>query len=222
MEGTDNYNYPDAIDGYNHADEWRGAMWLSAEDQNAVAFIGNKALGHNYYGYTGESMRHDWVIADVPPPDYYETDPDGKGWRAYNRQPMILFFDPDDLAKVAERIPPAPRAPALRSAASGQGLSSSRTTTIINSAAFDRENGLLYIVEDFWYPDGILVIHAWKVSPVSGTVGTGGPLPVEFQLYQNHPNPFNPETVIPLSGPSNFSHRDQNIQPSGTGNKNTS
>ena len=87
VEGTDNYNFPNSIDGYNHADNWREALWLNAYGRDAVAVIGEKALGFNWYGYHGESMRLDWVFADIPFPDFWETDPNGKGWRAHNRQP---------------------------------------------------------------------------------------------------------------------------------------
>ena len=83
VEGTDNYHYPDAIDGYKHSDDWRGACWLSTGMQSAVAVIGRKAHGDNWYGYHGESMQHDWVYVDVPYPEFGATDPDGKGWRAH-------------------------------------------------------------------------------------------------------------------------------------------
>lgn len=101
VEGTDNYHFPDAIDGYKHSDEWRDACRIASTSQSAVAVIGRKAHGDNWYGYHGERMPHDWIIADVPYYAFDDTDPDGKGWRAHRLSPMIIFFDPADFADVA-------------------------------------------------------------------------------------------------------------------------
>jgi hypothetical protein len=195
VEGTDNYNFPHSIDGYNHSDDWREAMWLTAGHQNAVAVVGNKALGHNWYGYNGEWMHHDWVIVDLPYPEFWETDPDGKGWRSHNRQPMILFYDPDDLAAVAggamESYEPQPYA-ALRI---DRDLFFGPYHEIF-SAAFDTDNSILYVTEFVRDPDGRLILHAWRVNPVSTSVRSEERTPETFALGQNYPNPFNPETTI--------------------------
>ena len=88
---SDGYNFPNSMDNYNHSDLWRDGDWIDYESSNAVMLIGNKALGQNYYGYIGEKMRHDWVIADLPYPEFGETDPDGKGWKADNFIPMAIL-----------------------------------------------------------------------------------------------------------------------------------
>jgi hypothetical protein len=195
VEGVGDYNFPNAIDGYKHSDDWREAMWLTAGDQNAVAMIGNKALGHNWYGYHGEQMRHDWVIADVPYPDFYETDPDGKGWRAHVKQPMIIFFDPDDFAKVAKgqmnSYEPQPYAAFRFSGDIFFGKDQE-----IFSATCDNQNRVLYITEFVRELEGRLVIHAWRFNTVTISVDFEEQLPMEFRLYQNYPNPFNPTTMI--------------------------
>jgi hypothetical protein len=196
VEASDNVHFPRSIDGYNHADEWRAAMWIAAGGQGSVAVMGNKALGDNWYGYTGERMRHDWVIADVPAPDFWATDPDGKGWRAHHRRPMIIFFDPADLAAVAAgtlaTYEPQPYA-ALR-------LSEDiffGSNHEIFSAAFDSENRILYAVEFVREAGGSLVVHAWRVDAVT-SVRSRQADPSGFRLLQNHPNPFNSETTVPF------------------------
>ncbi len=194
VEASDNVHFPNSIDGYNHADEWRAAMWVSAGGSGAVALMGNKALGTNWYGYAGERMRHDWVIADVPYPDFWETDPDGKGWRSHNRKPMIVFYNPDDLAAVAagtlQPWEPQPYA-ALRLA---EDLFFGANHEIF-SATFDSENHILYAVEFIREAEGRLVVHAWRVDDTNA-VRQLNENPSGFRLFPNHPNPFNPYTTI--------------------------
>ncbi len=193
VEGTNEYLFPNSIDGYKLSDDWRQALWLNADNQNAIAIIGNKALGHNWYGYHGERMRHDWVIADVPYPDFYETDPDGKGWRAHNRQPMIIFYNPTDLAKVAQgqikSYEPQPYA-AYRIPIN---IFFGKDHEIF-SADYDRENRILYVIEFVRELGGRLIVHAWRIQSIPVSVDQIYHSPIEFGLSQNYPNPFNSQT----------------------------
>jgi hypothetical protein len=194
VEGTDDYTFPNSIVGYRHSDAWRDALWLSAENQNAVLVIGDKALGFHWYGYQGERMVHDWVIADVPHPDFVETDPDGKGWRANNYQPMAIFYKPDDLTKAANGTlapyEPQPYA-AIRF---NKDLFWGPRQEIV-SAAYDEQNRILYASEFCPNLDGRILIHAWKINRTVSVTGEQQLLR-EFYLHQNYPNPFNPSTTI--------------------------
>ncbi|MBN1481168.1 T9SS C-terminal target domain-containing protein [candidate division KSB1 bacterium] len=194
VEGTDNYFFPHSIDGYKHSDDWREALWLATGNQNAVALVGNKALGDHWYGYYGERMRHDWVIADVPYPEFWQTDPDGKGWRSHFRVPMILFYNPENLAHVAagrlQSYEPQPYA-ALRLEHIFWGLDHE-----IFSAVFDSHNALLYVTEFIRELEGQLVVHIWRINPVSTVARTFERNPNTFEIFQNYPNPFNSCTII--------------------------
>ncbi len=168
VEGTNEYEFPNSIDGYKLCDAWRDVAWISAGNQAAVVFTGVKGLGNNWYGYQGEKMLHDWVIADTPYPDFFATDPDGKGWRANNYQPMAILFNPSDLAAVANgtmnSYQPQPYA-VIRFDTSlfwGAGR-------IIHSASYDAENRLLYVTEFGAPSDGRLIIHVWKVNEITST-----------------------------------------------------
>lgn len=197
VAGTDNYTYPNAMDGYTHSDDWREAVWLTAGKQNAVAVVGKKGLGHNWYGYYGEWMHHDWVIADVPnpEPEFWVTDPTGKGWRSHNWQPMIIFYNPVDLANAGSGLmntfEPQPYA-ALR--ISSDVLFSSHAE--IFSAAFNFQTGLLYVAEMVAESDGRVILHVWKIESVATSIGSGNISLSDITLSQNYPNPFNSETVF--------------------------
>jgi hypothetical protein len=157
--------------------------------------VGNKALGFNWYGYYGEWMRHDWVIADVPYPEFYETDPDGKGWRSHTRQPMVILYDPADLACVAagtiNAYEPQPYA-ALRL---DKSLFFGAQHEIF-SAAFDADNRLLYVCEFVRELEGRLLLHTWRVNYIPTSVTAETHIPGAYRLHQNYPNPCNPSTTI--------------------------
>ncbi len=160
------YEFPDSVVYYNHADDWPGGVWLNAGDKSAVALIGKNAVGDCWYGYTGENMPLTWIEWNIPFPEFPGTDPDGKGWRSNSFIPMIIFYDPLELARVAqgeiEPYEPQPYA-ALRL---DRGLFYNENCSIV-SAAFDSSNSLLYLTEYDAYGWGQLVVHVWKLSDTS-------------------------------------------------------
>ncbi|MCB9500468.1 MAG: T9SS type A sorting domain-containing protein [Deferribacteres bacterium] len=203
VAASDNYHFTDAIDGYKHSDDWREALWLTGGTQNAVAIIGNKALGDNWYGYHGERMRHDWVIADVPYPEFYQTDPDGKGWRAHNRQPMVILYDPADLARVASgdiaAHSPQPYAAVRLSKSLFFGAEHE-----IFSAAFDAERHVLFVTEFLREMEGRLIIHAWQINETATGLSAEQDFENKALQVRTFANPFHEKTtiafVIPKSG----------------------
>jgi len=199
VEGSDNYTFPDAADGYNHADYWREACYISAGHQSAVAVIGLKARGFNWYGYHGEWMPLDWIIADVPLHTFDDTDPFGKGWRSHDLSPMIAFYDMKDLAAVADgsmdsHIPQPYAAMHLPDEIFFGSLHE------IFSAAYDPINHLLFITEFVFLPDGALVMHVFRVNSVTGIEENATPQPAAMTL-SNHPNPFRDQTTIRFTLP---------------------
>ena len=201
VEASDNYNFPDAIDDYNHADWWRDADWMAVDGQNAVMIIGNKALGDNWYGYQGEQMHHDWLIADVPYPDaYWDTDPDGKGWQSHNMVPMAVFYDPNELAAVVDGSL-APYEPQPYAAVRFDKSIFWGPDAEIRSATYDHDHQVLYVTEYISVMDGTLLVHAWKVNEVVVESTAYETPPDAFTLEQNYPNPFNPATTIGFTVP---------------------
>lgn len=184
VEGTDNYNYPNSLNGYKHSDFWRGADWIEAGSQKAVAIVGKKGLGHNWYGYRGEGMHHDWVIADVPYPDFSVTDPDGKSWMSNNFDAMFLLYDPDDFEKVSNREidPWVPQPYAVfrpdESIFHGDHYE-------ITGCAFDAANNLFYILEFNPPFTGQCFLHVWKINEVAVSVDKPEIVRNELIVYPN-------------------------------------
>jgi hypothetical protein len=196
VTASDYHHFPQSIDGYLLSDAWRDAAWLKAGSQHGVIIAGNKARGDNWYGYMGERMPHDWVIADIPYPEFYETDPDGKGWKAHNFIPMAILFDPGQLEQVARGTlaswQPQPYAalrfdPELFWSAERE----------IRSMSFDERNGHLYMLEFDRAREGALIVHVWDVQEVqTGVEQADDQIPAEAFLLGNYPNPFNASTRI--------------------------
>jgi hypothetical protein len=198
VEGTDNYHYPDAIDGYKHSDEWRGACWLGAGTQAAVAVVGRKAHGDNWYGYHGERMPHDWIIADVPYYAFDESDPDGKGWRAHRLRPMMMLFDPADLADVAAGTLPSHRPQPYAAIRFDEDIFFGAAREIF-STTYNGVHRLLYLTEFVREHEGALVIHVFRINAVP--VGIAGSDVPEAPELNSTPNPFTSSTDITLTLP---------------------
>jgi len=199
VTGTDNYHFPDAVYDYNHADDWRGAQWLTVGSQSAAAVIGVKAHGDNWYGYHGEHMPLDWVIADVPMPTFDETDPDGKGWRAHGLCPTVMLYDVDDLAAVAagqmESHTPQPYGAVRLDTAIFFG-----TAREIFSTTWDEVSRLLYVTEFVREAEGMLVMHVYRVDEAPVEVRDVAARPVMMTL-SHAPSPLRTEGVMTISLP---------------------
>ncbi len=195
VEESDNYHFPNSINDYNHDDRWRAAEWINAGRQSAVIFAGNKAKGDNWYGYYGERMKLDWVVADIPHPNFDETDPDGKGWRSHNRQPQFILYDPDDLADVAKALAEPYEPQAYAALRPDKDIFYGDEQEIV-ALSFDNANGYLYLLEYDYHNDGHIILHVWKVSESPVSVADDE-VKEEIKIY---PNPSEEIFVIEFSG----------------------
>ena len=189
------------LQGYQHADEWEGGAWITTPSgKEAVLFVGTKSNGSKYwYGYINpegpdkpcveEAMNEDFPtcrLADGSrcPPEDLKGCCDGeagtcvsdRGWWSTHFDAQFIFYNPDDLAKVAageiESWVPQPYAsldiddhlymdpPDEDRIELGWG---DQRRMRIGAAAYDRANGLLYVLELF--ADGAKpVVHVWRVQ----------------------------------------------------------
>lgn len=147
------------LDNYAHSDEWNGGAWLTSGNKASVIFVGNKGVGYTWYGCVDGQ--------ECPPNcDCGES----RGWWSDRISAQIIFYDPDDLAKVVrgevDADTPQPYAvmdidPFL------YHINSTRQKHHVSAVAFDRPHGLLYIFEPFGDGDKPIV-HVWKVSGDGG------------------------------------------------------
>lgn len=148
---------PHALNDYHHSDEWSGGVWLTTGDKSAVIFVGTKGTGDCWYGCADGTV---WPDEPPFPPDCPE-----RGWWSTGFEGQILFYDPADLAAVAEgemeTWEPQPYA-VLNIDEYLYHVESTRQKHHAGAAGFDRERGLLYVFEPLVDGDRSLV-HVWRV-----------------------------------------------------------
>ena len=152
------------MDNYHHSDEWSGGAWLTTGDISAVIFAGTKGVGEYWYGFAnGVVWPEEGPWPDVPPYPY-----DARGWWSTSFEAQIIFYDPADLAAVAigqiESHEPQPYA-VLNSDEFIFNYQSEEWWRghYIGGIAYDRENGLLFVLELFGDEDKPIV-HVWQVE----------------------------------------------------------
>ncbi len=156
------------MQSYAEADEWSGGAWLTADDRSAVIFIGTKATGENWYGFSNG------VVYPIDGSEFEGTVPDwpydDRGWWSEGVEAQILFYNPDDLAAVArgemETWEPQPYATMLiDDYLFDPGFDHERAKRyLVGACSFDRENGLLYVFERMAEEDEKSLVHVWRVK----------------------------------------------------------
>ncbi len=143
------------MNNYHHSDEWSGAVWLTAGSKSAVVFVGTKGTGACWYGNENGSC----------------LECDNRGWWSTGFEGQFIFYDPDDLAKVAagtmEPWEPQPYA-SLNIDQYLYHIESTQQKYHLGAAGFDRTRGYLYVFEPYVDEDKP-IIHVWKLTTTSPT-----------------------------------------------------
>jgi hypothetical protein len=161
------------MDLYSEPDLWTGGAWLTSGDMSAVIFVGTKAIGDYWYGFAnGVVWPYDCADDDTPPcPDVPEWPYSDRGYWADQIESRIIFYDPADLAAVSigemETWEPQPYASlCIDDYLFNPGYDYERgKRQILGACAFDRTNGILYILERMVATDDEKsIIHVWKIN----------------------------------------------------------
>ncbi len=178
LYGEQNTGQPDiisspsqAVDDYREADHWWGGAWITGSGGTAVVFAGTKALGEEWYGFANGVVWHHDCAEQNPPtcPAVPDWPYDNRGFWAENYQAQLIFYDPAQLVAVSQgemdSWEPQPYAilvlddylldPTLDHGDYKRDL--------VGAIAFDRENGILYLVERM-ADEYRSVIHVWEVT----------------------------------------------------------
>lgn len=149
-----------ALNDYHHSDEWSGGTWLRYGDRSAVIFAGIKGLGDCWYGF------YDGTVWPEEPP-YPEEGPGGRGWWSDDFVAWIIFYDPEDLAKVAsgETEPYIPQPYAVMDIDDLLYHIPEYELRHLGAVTCDRENGILYLFEFRGdYEIDKPLVHVWKIK----------------------------------------------------------
>jgi hypothetical protein len=160
------YDGPEAasrtMKDYHHSDDWAGGAWLTAGDKAAVIFVGTKGRGKCWYGFAnGVVWPEEGPWPEVPP-----APNDQRGWWSTEFLGRMLFYDPADLAAVVagkmKPWQPQPYAtmdldPVLF------GVTSKQKTRHVGDVTFDRQRGLVYMIE-FRGDEDKSLVHVWKIA----------------------------------------------------------
>ncbi|MBN1146963.1 MAG: hypothetical protein JXA78_06895 [Anaerolineales bacterium] len=158
-----------AVNERSNSDHWLGGAWLTAGDRAAVIFVGTKAIGKAWYGFAN-GVEFIWGCEETDScPEVPEWPYDDRGFWAEGYRAQIMFFDPAQLAAVAQgeidSWAPQPYAflditdymyaPNIDPAIYKRDLA--------GAVAFDREHGLLYVAE-ILADEYKTVIHVWQLE----------------------------------------------------------
>lgn len=161
---------------YSDSDRFRGCAWLSAGGRGAVVFTCTKAMGASWYGFSN-GVRWDYQCGRQgrsPCPAVPEFPYDNRGFWAEDFQARLIFYDPRDLAAVArgkkKTWEPEPYAimdlsPYLFDPEYTKEDLINYKRDFVGAASFDRERGLLFVMEPLASEDARSIVHVFRVRP---------------------------------------------------------
>jgi hypothetical protein len=157
--------------GYGEGDHWWGGAWLTSSMGDSVIFTGTKAMGKSWYGFAN-GVVWDYACTENPDskcPEIPDYPYDNRGFWAEDYFPAVLFFDPDDLAKVlgGEMAAYEPQPYALLDLSEFWFDPEIKLETykrdLVGAAAFDRDRGLLFIIERLG-DESKSIVHVFQIG----------------------------------------------------------
>jgi hypothetical protein len=197
-----------SLEGHCWADDWKGGAWLWNDERMSVVIVGTKGMGDCWYGWQdGTTPAECDAMPGGCEANGYGGDNRGF-WASYFRT-MVLFYDPDDLARVASgELPTWDPQPYVRWDITPYMIQPDTTYEIgTGGVAYDQARGYLYISEgsadrEHHKP----VIHVFAIDPPQhpdedgqpGQPGQQGSSATTQPGVYASPNPFRDATTIHL------------------------
>jgi len=174
------------ISDYSLADTFAGGAWLTHGGSAAVVLCGTKAVGESWYGF-GNGVEYPYL--DVDEDTVYPAVPDwpydNRGFWSEDISAQLLFYNPDDLAKVAAgtlaAYEPQPYAVMTLDAYlfDGAAIDHERAKKhLLGAMAFDRANSLVYVMERR-ADEEKNIVHVFAIDPDGAGADDDGDTPVD-------------------------------------------
>jgi hypothetical protein len=193
----------DGIDGHCWADNWTGGAWLRSDEKTSVVLFGTRGFGECWYGWQ-----------DGMTPEECDSLPGGceangyggsnRGYYASYFKTVMLFYDPEDLARVASGALPSWEIQPYRvwDVTPYMVLPESTYEIHTGGVAYDEARGYLFVTERYGDLERhkpivhVFALGAWTAppgGPPGGRSSTGG----VGEVFAS-PNPFRGITTITL------------------------
>jgi len=157
------------MNGYLEADHWWDGAWLTTPTKSALVFVGTKAIGSSWYGFSN-GVVWDYECADTNTcPDVPDWPHDNRGYWAEGYQAQLIFFDPGELGAVTngkmETWEPQPYATLILDDdfIDPNIHLEEYKTDLTGAMAYDSTHQILYIIERL-ADEYRSIIHVWKIN----------------------------------------------------------
>ncbi|OGJ88918.1 MAG: hypothetical protein A2487_04790 [Candidatus Raymondbacteria bacterium RifOxyC12_full_50_8] len=195
-------------------DCWSGGAWVNHGDRSAILFFGSKDAGESYYGFPKTSEGYKvfmnegghglpdsckWMYMDFDSVYHcLDTNTGQRSWYADFPRACVYFYDPDDLAKVAQGLIPSygPQYYA-RLDVSEYMYDQDPQSSFLYGTGYDQANGLLYSFERSIEGD-LPIVHVWKIHEASARID-GNDMRKDIAITVS-PNPFSASIIIAVQG----------------------
>lgn len=185
----------------NNQDFWRGVCWLDNGEKEGVIIAGQKAYGDYLYCYEDGSPTAEIVYSVPRIPTSSQ-----KGGQIETHEPILLFYNPADLAKVCNQdlLPDEPQPyailnlrPYLLRDESTYFKQKLNSEICLRYITYDKERNYLFVEENN-ITDKLDAVHVFKISTPLSNNEPNLNEQKSFNL-RCYPNPFNPVTTISFS-----------------------
>jgi hypothetical protein len=191
----------DGIADHCWADNWTGGAWLQSDEKSAVVLAGTKGFGDCWYGWQDGTTAEECATW----PGGCEANGYGgsnRGYYASYFKTVLIFYDPADLARVADGSIASHQPQPYRVWDLTPYMIQPENTYEIQTGgvAYDQARGYLYVTER--YGDrgrNKPIVHVFALGTWSSPGGPSGSNAPRREVVAS-PNPFRDRTTFRLSG----------------------